>query len=164
MTVEVWQSLTTWSQVRIAGKAIMGPLAAITALGGALVAVVDGGATLFVSYSLVGSLSAAIPGIAASATSAAGVATTVVASKMETLGREFNTLPALTVLFAMACDAFGVPRQSGQKTEVEFEGKRYPLHRLIDVPEHAAICRLAPDLGIWRMIGDVYQCERSLDD
>lgn len=139
MTRTVWKNLPT-------GKKWLAAISSILAVLAALAALVDGGATaVAVYFPLANTLAASIWGtlFAAGGTTAAAVA--AFSEKMTRL----NTLPALSNFFALACDAFAVPRDvPGKPNTVDFGKKKYTLPEPTVAFNQDPECRLG-HFGFW---------------
>jgi len=117
ITSLIWRDATAWQKTKVAMDGLLTVLGSLAAVVGLLTAVVDGGATLFASYSLAGTLAAQVPGLAALVVAAAGGAMT----QFQIGIMNVNTLPYLARFFDLACDNFGVPRDIGaERPEIEF--------------------------------------------
>lgn len=105
---EFWETIPKSTKVKmIATTNLLTLFGAIGALGAAMVAPVDGGATLFGTLSLQTSLySAVLPLGAAGGLLLGGTFTDFLISLTELV-----TLPQLSCVFTLACDAFGLPRR-----------------------------------------------------
>ena len=119
MTREVWGHLGVWQKTKAAILGLFRALGTVAAVGGLITALVDGGATLLVSYKLTATIAAYAPGIKALLIAGGGAAGAYVGFQLRAI--ELNTLPYLSRLFALACDAFAIPRQLDEKpTRVQF--------------------------------------------
>lgn len=156
MTAAIWESMTVWQQIRLGFKQVVDVLAIITAFAGLITALVDGGATLFTSFSLAATVSSAIPGFAllkvAGAAAAGGAAWRFMFNAIYC-----NTLPALSLFFALACDAFGVPRTIGDQPGAVHFGRKKASNKTkikefrlskVDLKPAAPACPLG-DFRIW---------------
>jgi hypothetical protein len=166
MTGDFWNSLSRGQRIKafllLGVLTLMGTIAAV---GGLLVAAVDGGATLFASYSLAAAVSAAVPGLPAIGVAVVGTGGAFAGFMLGAVTQ--NTLPALAAFFRLACDAFGLPDrlEGDQQTPVVTFGrkvkKQFPLPR-IDVPPLPPVCPL-PSLGVWEMGDEVARYEKGFD-
>lgn len=153
MTRDFWDSLSRGQRLKafflLGVLTLMGSIAAV---GGLLVAAVDGGATLFASYSLAAAVASAIPGLPAFGVAVVGTGGAFAGFMLGAVTQ--NTLPALSAFFSMACDAFGIPERLeeddsplmvtfGRKTK-----RQFPLPK-IDVPHFSPTSPL-PALGVWK--------------
>lgn len=138
ITSLIWRNATAWQKTKVAMDGLLTVLGSLAAVVGLLTAVVDGGATLFASYSLAGTLAAQVPGLAALVVAAAGGAMT----QFQIGVMNVNTLPYLARFFDLACDNFGVPRDIGaQRPEIEFGRGRHVEHFRLPV---SGIAEVAP--------------------
>jgi hypothetical protein len=105
---EFWETIPKSTKVKmIATSNLLTILGAVGALGAMMLAPVDGGATLFGTVSLQASLySALVPAGAAAGMLLGGTFTDFLISLTELV-----TLPQLSCVFTLACDAFGLPRR-----------------------------------------------------
>jgi hypothetical protein len=165
MTADFWNSLSAWQSLKtfvlLNLFAVMG---AVAAVGGVLLAAIDGGATLLASYSLAESLATLIPGGAAIGVAAIGAGAAFAGFMGGAVAH--NTLPALSALFCLACDTFGVPRRlSDQPIYVTF-GKRGEEQKFMlpscSLPVLEPICPL-PSLGIWQLTDGAKQYQQVID-
>jgi hypothetical protein len=153
MTGDFWESLSRGQRLKafflLGVLTLMGSIAAV---GGLLVAAVDGGATLFASYSLAAAVASAIPGLPAFGIAVVGTGGAFAGFMLGAVTQ--NTLPALSAFFSMACNAFGIPERLddddsplivtfGRKTK-----RQFPLPK-IDVPHFSPASPL-PSLGVWK--------------
>jgi hypothetical protein len=144
-------------------------ISASAGLAGLSVAV-DGGATLFASFSLAGSLSAAIPGVPAIMVGAVGTGGAFAAFMNGAITH--NTIPALSVRFDFACDVFHVPRRCQvppplSELPVAFgrdrDRRTFGLLK-VDSPRLDAVCPL-PAMFIWKQHDEgLQQYRKAIDD
>ncbi|MFM9116480.1 MAG: hypothetical protein ACKOU6_10020, partial [Planctomycetota bacterium] len=111
MTRDVWEHLGIWQKTKAAVLGLFRALGTVAAVGGLVTALVDGGATLLISYKLTATIAFYAPGIKALLVAGGGAAGAYVGFQLRAI--ELNTLPYLSRLFALACDAFALPRQLG---------------------------------------------------
>lgn len=123
VTRELWKSLTRWQRVKLTSISLAKTLAGITVIASASVAVIDGGATFMATSSVAGSIAGSVAGVLPGLVSAGVAAGSVgVLASVYSITLKQNTLPYLARYFALACDAFGVPRQLGdQPNRVQFK-------------------------------------------
>ncbi|GBD37180.1 hypothetical protein HRbin36_02310 [bacterium HR36] len=153
MAQDFWKGLSGWAMVKIAIKSALAIFGVVIGLAGAIVAIIDGGATLLSAFSFTSWLASHIPGLAALTV---GVIGTGAAFAIFYQGLvEYNTLPALAALFYLFCDAFGLPRElpPGQRPTVWFgRGKNRKQFTLppMQVPGLDKNKKLSlPDIGCW---------------
>lgn len=155
MAKSFWESLSPGQKTKKFILELVGTLASIAAFGGAITAAIDGGATLLASYSLVGAATTALPGVSISIAAAIMGGGAVAAFVKGAL--DLNTLPLLSAFFALACDAFGVPRYiRDQPNKVKFKGIAFELPTTA-LDEQSAICDLG-DCNLWK------EEEQSIND
>jgi hypothetical protein len=133
---------TTWKKMKAVSGEMMFSIGVFIALGaGACVAIIDGGITF-------AALTLSVDGVAAGvAVIGAGTAFAGFVKGMV----EVNTLPNLSNFFALACDAFGIPRKlSQEKVTVEFGLEKIVPFDLPEptVPNCDTITQLE-DLSLW---------------
>ncbi len=143
----LWSRMTSWEFSKIFLTALLGVLGDVLALGGLVLLLVDGGATL---------LTMSIANAISSQLIALGIPVVMAVSLFSDLDSSltrFNTIPAVSRLLAMLCDVFGVPRpKTFSKLPVQFGPKRNRVtYHLVDpaIPVQAAVCPLG-DQSLWR--------------
>ena len=166
MTSDFWNSLSKGQRVKaFLLLGVLTLLGTVTAVGGLLVVAVDGGATLFASYSLAAAVSAAIPGLPAFGIAVVGTGGAFAGFMMGAVTQ--NTLPALAAFFRLASDAFGIPDPLATRSEVPTVSfgrkvkKQFPLPK-IDVPRLAPVCPL-PSVGVWELGDGVEKYRKVID-
>jgi hypothetical protein len=160
-TSEFWNSANAWQKTKLVGSSLLKTLGAVAAIGGVAVAAIDGGATLFVTYSFGTTLSAALPGLSALGVAALGGAGALAGVHLSAVHQ--NTLPNLSRYFALACDAFGVPRQL-HDTSIRVSFGREPKKsefRLPEpkIPQQDVVCSL-DDLRLWSKLSSTDKIEQ----
>ncbi|QQL45872.1 hypothetical protein [Sulfuriroseicoccus oceanibius] len=149
ITKSSWESMTAKQRFSIGGRSVLGALGGVAALGGLVTAAVDGGATLYAATAI----SSAIPGVTALAIGIGGMSVGAVAFQNELIKK--NTLPYLSRLFALACDAFALPRKiADSPINVEFtdpSGKQttHNLPEPTDLPSTPRVTPLTED-RLWK--------------
>lgn len=150
MTREVWEHLGVWQKTKAAILGLFRALGTVAAVGGLITALVDGGATLLVSYKLTATIAAYAPGIKALLIAGGGAAGAYVGFQLRAI--ELNTLPYLSRLFALACDAFAIPRQLGERaTRVQFGSAENRQEFVLPDPQLASTPTIYPldDARLW---------------
>lgn len=127
--------------------AILGSTAAVAGL---VTAAIDGGATLLASYSMAGALSSALPGLGALTVGALGTSAALAVFYAGLI--QHNSLPHLAAFFALACDAFGLPRRLLEQPLTATFGRGENARTLplphAEVPPLPPVCPL-PQTGLW---------------
>ena len=156
-TREFWKNAGGWFKIKLAVSSLLKTLGSMAVIGGVAVATVDGGATL-ATFSLGSHLSGMLGVTALSGTlsGASGLGAAAIAG-MGVMGGVYlgaikdNTLPYLSRYFALACDAFGVPRKlNDADIKVQF-GKKGTFECVLPEPrieKQPTACELA-DLRLW---------------
>ncbi|MFM9069111.1 MAG: hypothetical protein ACKOUR_17530, partial [Planctomycetota bacterium] len=98
MTRDVWEHLGIWQKTKAAVLGLFRALGTVAAVGGLVTALVDGGATLLISYKLTATIAFYAPGIKALLVAGGGAAGAYVGFQLRAI--ELNTLPYLSRLFA----------------------------------------------------------------
>lgn len=166
MTRDVWKNLSAWQRIKVAARGLLLALGAVTALAGLVTVAVDAGATSLATYSLAATLAHAIPGIPVLVVGGAiSGGATYAGFKMGALN--LNTLPYLSRFFALACDAFGMPRRLGEQTLKATFGKGQDL-KVFNLPEprvdgQQCVCQLEA-LGLWQPGPAVQEIREVLRD
>jgi hypothetical protein len=141
-----------WQKTKTAVSGLFRALGTVAALGGLLTALVDYGATFLITSKLSATIALHVPGGLALAVAGGGVAGAYVGFQLRAI--ELNTLPYLSRMFALACDAFGVPRRlNGGQVKVSFGmGMAARSFTLPDpqLPEQAVKCPLEKSLQLWQ--------------
>jgi hypothetical protein len=163
MAQDFWKNLEVWEKFKILGKSVVVVVGAAVGLAAGVTALVDGGATLLSTFSLTSWLATHIAGLEALtvAVIGTGLAFAVYYDGLV----KYNTLPALTTLFYLFCDAFGLPRELcpdkplrvtfGRGTQREFTLPK------LEVPPLRQILPL-PNTGIWNWEKEVVREWREL--
>ena len=161
MNKGLWEHTPIRGKLRVAGNSILKIFGSITALAGVLTAAIDGGATILATYSLTQTVASAVPGMAALAGGAAGAA--VAWAGFAAGAMKWNTLPYLSRLFALSCDAFDVPRDVDQgPVLVEFGKDQSPsILPEPNIPRIKAVCNME-DIRLWRKTEGFQELESVL--
>jgi hypothetical protein len=109
MAEDFWRNIPPQTYRHSAWKCAITLAGSAAAVAGLVTAAVDGGATLLASYSMTGALSTVLPGTATLAVGALGAGSVLLTFREGLV--QHNTLPYLSNFFALACDAFGLPRR-----------------------------------------------------
>ena len=174
ITRSCWDGLTKWQKVKAATLiGLAGTLGIVAAIAGAVLVVIDGGATLLMTFSLPATVTHWIPLYALGAKGVAtiagaihsGAVAPVIAGAGLAAGYSLavgalrqNTLPSLAALFALACDAFHLPRRIADRDgkdelpQLVFSvgNNEFPLPRTDHLPEREAVLPLA-GIGIYEL-------------
>lgn len=164
ITTDYWNGLSPGQRWKAWGKSLLASFGTLAALGGFMVAAVDGGATLFASYSLAGWLASTLPHVPALTLAVIGTGGAFSVFYSGIL--KHNTLPALSAFFSLACDAFQVPRRLPSDTPVRVtfgkgnDRKEFLLPD-VEVDSLQPVCPL-PSVGIWELSEGLADYRQSL--
>jgi hypothetical protein len=166
MAQDFWKNLKVREKFKILGKSVVVVVGAAVGLAAGVTALVDGGATLLSTFSLNSWLATHIAGLKALTVAVIGTGSAFAVYYGGLV--KYNTLPALTTLFYLFCDAFGLPRElrPGEPLRVKFgrgtNQREYTLPKL-NVPPLRQILPL-PNTGIWNWTEEVREWRELADE
>jgi hypothetical protein len=144
----MWSQITIWEASWIFITTLLGVLGDLVALGAIALVVVDGGATWLGTVGIAQLISTQLVLIGIPI----GQAVALLADLDSSLTR-FNTIPSVSRLFAILCDAFSVPRPNNfSKLTATFgPSKKRVTYHLVDpaIPVQPAVCPLG-DQSLWQ--------------
>lgn len=163
MTTDIWGALGLWQKLKFSASNFLIAISSLVVVAASLGVLIDGGVTMFTTFSFTTWLAAILPGKIMVAAAVAG-GTTLGASLL--LGSmKVNTLPYLAHLFALAADAFAIPRKvSSSPIEVTFGRKQNTRKYTMpspNVPDQETTCILK-DLQLWKETSNLQKIEELL--
>lgn len=157
-TSHIWSQIKTTEAFYIAFWTFMGIFGELTVLGGLVLTVIDGGATILGTISIANLISSQLVLTVASIGQVF-----VTFNDLDSSLIRFNSIPSVSRLFANLCDVFGVPRPNNfSKLSVTFgTNKEKITYSLVDpaIPTQPAVCSLG-DQSLWTEQPSVQRLEK----